>query len=370
MRFPREPARYFACRVLRARKYVVEDSLKLVAETTAWRAKMDVDTLRGKDVFDVLGCSEDELMFFYPKAYFPGVDKEGRPVYVERGGIADAAALFVLSDEDKLVNYHVYGNELEMRNLFTRASDEAGKPITTLMAVIDMGGMTMALASSVTTRYISRMVKIDSAHYPETLGKMLIINVPGFFSLAWKLITPFLDERTIRKIEIFSSEAEWKPRLREIVPPERLPAEYGGNLVIPGGLFPASKTKKTHMAAGGVYKEAIALAPGMEVQLKWFVRPADIKFSLHYAAGRPPADAEDPKAALPAGMTEVYAERAHPGSDAAAVVVRHACADAGGGYLLAVYNNKDGWYSRDLFHRVDELVDGKPKPGRVLKEVK
>ena len=69
-------------------------------------------------------------------------------------------------------------------------------------------------------------------------------------------------------------------------------------------------------------------------------------------------------------MTEVYAERAHPGSDTAAVTVRHACADAAGGYLLAVYSNKEGWYARDLFHRADELVNGKPKPGRVLTEIK
>ncbi len=117
MRFPREPPKYFACRVLRARKFVVDDSIKLVTETNAWRKSVDVDALRGKDPFDVLGCSEDELFSFYPKAYFHGADKEGRPIYVERGGIADAPSLFAITDEDKLVEYHVYGNEVEMRNL-------------------------------------------------------------------------------------------------------------------------------------------------------------------------------------------------------------------------------------------------------------
>lgn len=61
MRFPCEPPEYFACRVLRARKFVVEDSLKLVAETSAWRAEMRIGELVGNDAFDILGCTEDEL---------------------------------------------------------------------------------------------------------------------------------------------------------------------------------------------------------------------------------------------------------------------------------------------------------------------
>lgn len=61
MRFPCEPPEYFACRVLRARKFVVEESLKLVETTTAWRAEVGADRLAVADPVDVLGCSEDEL---------------------------------------------------------------------------------------------------------------------------------------------------------------------------------------------------------------------------------------------------------------------------------------------------------------------
>lgn len=94
MRFPLEPPEYFACRVLRARKFSLDAALELVAETAAWRAEQKLDELVARDPSEVLGCLEDELHFFYKKSYFPTRDKEGRPIYVENGGAVDVDAMF------------------------------------------------------------------------------------------------------------------------------------------------------------------------------------------------------------------------------------------------------------------------------------
>jgi hypothetical protein len=98
MRFSCEPPEFFACRVLRARKFVLEDALALVKETSAWRSERNVSSLRNKDPFELLnGSTEDELQAFYQKSYFTNTDKEGRPVYVERGGVVDVDAMFSAS---------------------------------------------------------------------------------------------------------------------------------------------------------------------------------------------------------------------------------------------------------------------------------
>ncbi len=248
---------------------------------------------------------------------------------------------------------------------FTRMSDEAGRPITTLMGIVDMEGLTMALATTATVRYIKRMVRIDSAHYPETLGKMLLINVPGFFSLVYALVTPFLDERTQKKIEIIASPAAWKARLNELVPSDRLPTEYGGNLVLPSGsVFPATRTKKSVLPAGSVLRETIPVVAGQTLQLKWHVRPGDIRFAVYWLPGAPPVGLANSVLAstpVPAGAVEVYKDRAHPGSDAKAVRAAYVVPPAApAGYLLAIYSNADGWRSRELFHRWDIIVDGRP----------
>jgi hypothetical protein len=72
-----------------------------------------------------------------------------------------------------------------MRERFRSATAEAGRPVTTLVSVLDLEGMTMRQAGAATRTYIGRASALDSAHYPETLGKMLVINAPGIFAAVW-----------------------------------------------------------------------------------------------------------------------------------------------------------------------------------------
>ena len=197
------------------------------------------------------------------------------------------------------------------------------------------------------------MIGIDSKHYPETLGHMFIINAPSIFSLAWPLITPFLDERTQRKIDVISSPEAWKKRLREFIDPESLPVEYGGTLVLPGGVFPPSRTQRTQIAAGKSFFETTAPVPaGASVRFKWFCRPGDMRFCVRFHAG---AGAGASSSSGGSGGVEVYPTQTHPGSDKKAVIVSvTAPAD---GVFVATFDNVQGWYSRELFHRWD-LVGG------------
>jgi hypothetical protein len=185
MRFPMEPPLYFACRVLRARKYDLPEAVKLVQLTTAWRREKNVRAIRENDPFEILKSSEDEMLCFYPKTYFPLPDLEGRPIYAEKGGLSDIEALLLLVDHDmaRMVDYHIYGNEVYMRNLFSEMSARAGRPVHTITTIMDMEGMSMKMIGALTRNYIAAMIGIDKEHYPETLGKMIFVNVPGFFAM-------------------------------------------------------------------------------------------------------------------------------------------------------------------------------------------
>lgn len=252
----------------------------------------------------------------------------------------------MLTDIEHLVDYHVFANEAQMVPLFNSASAAAGRPITNLFAIIDMGGMTLKLSSSTTRSYIQRMIGIDSAHYPETLGKMFIINVPTFFQIAWALICPFLDERTQNKIEIISSESAWKKRLRECIDVDKLPVEYGGTL--DARVFPPSRTQKTPVDAGKTFVEKTdAVAAGTTVTFRWFSRPGDMVFSVGFER---------------AGSSELAVLEAavdYPTSEKKQVVVT-ATAPADGRFVCT-WNNTRGWWRREVFHRWDlTTADGKP----------
>jgi hypothetical protein len=196
------------------------------------------------------------------------------------------------------------------------------------------------------------MIGIDSKHYPETLGRMFIINVPTIFSVPWAIIKPFLDERTQRKIEVFSSVSAWKKRLREVVEPRDLPVDFGGEL--PVQVFPGSRTRKTNVAAGASFSDATEVfAAGASVRFRWFSRPSDVAFDVRFERSGGGGGG--------GGEGEVlFAKKDNPESDKQCidtVVVAPAA-----GRFVATWSNKAGWFQREVFHRWDEMVGGRPKP--------
>lgn len=210
---------------------------------------------------------------------------------------------------------------------------------------------------AVTRKYITSMIGIDSKHYPETLGRMFIINVPTIFSLAWALIAPFLDERTQKKIEIFASESAWKKRMREVVDEASLPAEFGGANKVQ--VFPGSRTRKATVASGKSFSATTEVLPGgSSVRFRWFSRPSDLGFTVAFVPGAPGAGG--------AASTPLYSTAAHPDSEKKlqdVVVSVPGGAGAAGGHFVATWSNSAGWmgWSREVFYRWDEMVGGKPK---------
>ena len=372
MRFPAEPPYYLGCRVLRARKFDLAEALKLVRLTSTWRREKKVRELAENDPFEILGCSEDELLFYYPKAYFPVPDREGRPVYIERGGSADVETMMTLvkNEMSRMVDYHILGNERDMRGLFTDMSKRAGRPVNTLLSIMDMEGMSMKMISA-TVPYIVAMVGIDKEHYPETLGRMVFINVPSFFSIGFALIKPFLDERTVRKIDILSGPGEWKPRLVELCGAENLPVEYGGQLVIKGGLYPLSRTKAVTLPTGKVLNVVAEAKAGDSICFRWFCRPSDIRMGISFlpASARVPAPSLDsPLGELP-GLVALKPLQDHPGSDKFVEDTHKAPAD---GIFIASFDNRNGWRERQLFHRWDKMLEvgGRMRPECSVRKAK
>ena len=65
------------------------------------------------------------------------------------------------------------------------------------------------------------------------MGKFYIINAPWSFTAVWAAVKPWLDEVTVSKIQILSSD--YKGELLKQIPAENLPKEFGGTCTCPGG---------------------------------------------------------------------------------------------------------------------------------------
>ncbi|KHJ77459.1 CRAL/TRIO domain protein [Oesophagostomum dentatum] len=51
-----------------------------------------------------------------------------------------------------------------------------------------------------------RIIEIVEAHYPETMGQVLIVRAPRVFPVLWTLISPFIDDNTRNKFMINGGE--------------------------------------------------------------------------------------------------------------------------------------------------------------------
>merc|ERR1719265_1862724 len=96
--------------------------------------------------------------------------------------------------------------------------------------IVDLEGLGFKVVThAVARRVVKEIVTAISNHYPEMMGRLLIINAPKVFRIAWSFVKPMLDEKTITKISIYSTDKEaWVPALLELVDADQLPVLFGG----------------------------------------------------------------------------------------------------------------------------------------------
>lgn len=77
---------------------------------------------------------------------------------------------------------------------------------------------------------VKEFASIDKEQYPETLGRLFIINTPSAFPFVWRMVKGFLDPGVTMKIQVLGNESEWKPVLFDFIGEENLSSTYGGLL--------------------------------------------------------------------------------------------------------------------------------------------
>jgi CRAL/TRIO domain len=106
----------------------------------------------------------------------------------------------------------------------------SGVIIETCSAVLDVQDMKLSQVTREFLTLVKGIAAIDKDQYPETLGKLFIINVPSVFPLVWRTVQFFLDPATAAKIEIYGAKKDWLPALTAQIGLENMPSTYGGLL--------------------------------------------------------------------------------------------------------------------------------------------
>ncbi|KAI1328770.1 cral trio domain-containing protein [Xylariaceae sp. FL0255] len=190
-------------RYLRATKWDQKDAEKRLLETLTWRREFGVEDLTPEHI-----GPENET----GKQVISGFDKATRPCHYLNPGRQ---------------NTEVSHRQVEHMVFMLERSIELGPPQQEkICLLIDFKSRTSKKTNTAPGIGQGREVlNILQMHYPERLGRALIINVPwvvwGFF----KLITPFIDPVTKEKIKFNEDMTQFVPR-------EQLVTEFPGGQML------------------------------------------------------------------------------------------------------------------------------------------
>ncbi|KAI0274283.1 CRAL-TRIO domain-containing protein [Russula aff. rugulosa BPL654] len=228
-------------RFLRARKDDPAKAHKQFAATEAWR--------RENRVLDLYATFDpDELESakrFYPR-WTGRRDKHGIPVYVFRLASLAGSLQKELNAVPEDRRYQRIVALWEFMSRFTfpfcsalphpssppSSSTESSPtlplpPITSTTSIIDLGGVSLGLMWSL-RRHLQQASELATAHYPETLHTIAIVNAPTFFPTVWSWIKAWFDEGTRDKVHVLGADPG--PALLELMDADSLPQVYGGVL--------------------------------------------------------------------------------------------------------------------------------------------
>jgi hypothetical protein len=212
---------HYLRRFLRARSHDLQKAEAMFMNHLKWRREYGTDTILEDFVYE----EREAFLALYPQGYHK-VDKLGRPIYIQHLGQINMKALKHVTSVERMVRFHVQEYERSLKYIFPACSRVAGEHVSQTLAILDLKGVGLRHFTGEIKKIVSELTRIDQDNYPETMGKMLIINVPSVFRAMWSIVKPMLDPRTQNKVEV--CPGDFLPVLKEWVDVENIPSYLGG----------------------------------------------------------------------------------------------------------------------------------------------
>lgn len=203
-------------RYIRARKYLVPDAIRMFANSLDWKTKgykPNQLVEEGDAPAYVRGTHKGFVKnFTVGKSVIRGHDKNDNPLFIfqSRKHFASDSPLEETERFALLI--------IEWCRLFLR---EVNESVDTCTVMFDLTGFSLKNADNAPVNFLTAMFE---AHYPESLGIVIIHNAPWIFSTVWNIIKNWLDPVVASKIHFTKGFED----LNKHVDAKFIPVELGG----------------------------------------------------------------------------------------------------------------------------------------------
>jgi len=210
----------FLLRLMRARKFDVAKVYEMFTNFLKWRKEAKVDEIEDFDFSEQLKVKE-----IYPHGYHK-TDKYGRPIYIELISQVNIDDVLTRSNEERMIKYYIKEYERTLRVRLDCCVIKAGKIIEQSCTLICAKGLGITALTGKVKRFMGLASNIGQNYYPEMLGNMYVLNTGFFFSAVWAIAKAFIDEKTVKKIQLLGSD--YINELKKHIDLENLPKILGG----------------------------------------------------------------------------------------------------------------------------------------------
>jgi len=114
--------------------------------------------------------------------------------------------------------------EITLAVLGAESERACGKPISKISVVVDLSSLGLRQLYIPALSFLTTMIQLLEAHYPETSGTIYLINAPPIFTAFWKIVSPVIPPRTMQTI--FFLGTEYKKTLLQYIAAEDLPVFF------------------------------------------------------------------------------------------------------------------------------------------------
>ncbi|KAI4332145.1 hypothetical protein L6164_017078 [Bauhinia variegata] len=244
---------------LRARDFKVKDAFTMIKNTVRWRKEFGIDALVEED----FGSDWDKVVFTH------GYDKEGHQVCYNVFGEFENKELYqsTFSDEEKRQKFIRW--RIQFLEKSVRKFEYSPKGVCTIVQVNDLKN-SPGLGKRDLKQATNQALQLLQDNYPEFVAKQVFINVPWWYLAFYRMISPFLTQRTKSKF-VFAGPSKSAETLFKYIAPEQVPIQYGG-LSREGEQEFTTSDPVTEVTIKPASKHAIEFAISETCHLVWEVR--------------------------------------------------------------------------------------------------